>query len=93
MTFTGFVVQEYLRLLVIRVHEGMPLCTNRWLWAAVSFSLLMQVFIVYTPIGSAAFGTVPLGFEQWGILLAGLGVGFVAGVSVGKLVVRRFGPL
>ena len=93
MTFTGFVVQEYLRLLVIRVHEGMPLCTNRWLWAAVSFSLLMQVFIVYTPIGSAAFGTVPLGFEQWGMLLAGLGVGFVATVSVGKLVVRRFGPL
>lgn len=93
MTFTGFVVQEYLRLLVIRVQEGMPICTNKWLWAAVSFSLFMQAVIVYTPIGSAAFGTVPLGLEHWGILLAGLLVGFAVAIVTGKLVVRRFGPL
>ena len=93
MTFTGFVVQEYLRLVVIRVQEGMPICTNKWLWAAVSFSLFMQAVIVYTPIGSAAFDTVPLGLEQWGILLAGLAVGFAVAIVTGKLVVRRFGPL
>ena len=93
MTFTGFVVQEYLRLVVIRVQEGMPICTNKWLWAAVSFSLFMQAIIVYTPIGSAAFDTVALGPEQWGILLAGLVVGFAVAIVTGKLVVRRFGPL
>ena len=93
MTFTGFVVQEYLRLVVIRVQEGMPICTNKWLWAAVSFSLFMQAIIVYTPIGSAAFDTVALGPEQWGILLAGLVVGFAVEIVTGKLVVRRFGPL
>ena len=93
MTFTGFVVQEYLRLLVIRVQEGMPICTNKWLWAAVSFSLFMQAVIVYTPIGAAAFDTVPLGLEQWGILIAGLLVGFAVTTVTGKLVVRRFGPL
>ena len=93
MTFTGFVVQEYLRLLVIRVQEGMPICTNKWLWAAVSVSLLMQAVILYTPIGSAAFDTVPLGLEEWSILLAGLLVGFAVTTVTGKLVVRRFGPL
>lgn len=93
MTFTGFVVQEYLRLLVIRVQEGMPLLANRWLWAAVSISLLLQLVIVYTPAGGAAFGTTPLGVEQWGVLLAGLAVGFVSTIAAGKLVVRRFGPL
>ena len=93
MTFTGFVVQEYLRLVVIRVQEGMALLTNRWLWAAVCLSLLLQLAIVYTPIGSRAFGTVALGLEQWGVLIAGLVVGFVATIFVGKLVVRRFGPL
>ena len=93
MTFTGFVVQEYLRLVVIRVQEGMPICVNKWLWAAVSFSLFMQAIIVYTPIGSAAFDTVPLGLEQWGILLAGLLAGFAVAIVTGKLVVRRFGPL
>ena len=93
MTFTGFVVQEYLRLLVIRVQERMPLLRNKWLWAAVSVSLLLPVVIVYTPFGCAAFGTVALGLEQWGILLVGLAVGFVAAILVGKLVVREFGPL
>ena len=93
MTFTGFVVQEYLRLLVIRIQEGMPICTNKWLWAAVSVSLLLQIVIVYTPIGSTAFGTVALGLEQWSVLLAGLGVGFAAAIVIGKGVVRRFGSL
>ena len=93
MTFTGFVVQEYLRLLVIRLQEGMPLLTNRWLWAAVAVSFLLQVGIVYTPIGSSAFGTVALGLEQWGVLIAGLAVGFVATSVAGNVVVRRSGPL
>ena len=93
MTFTGLVVQEYLRLVVIRVQEKMPIFTNRWLWAAVSMSLLLQIVVIYTPIGSAAFGTVPLGLEHWGILLAGLVVGFASTIATGRLVVRRFGPL
>ena len=93
MTFTGFVVQEYLRLLVIRIQEGMPPLTNRWLWAAVTVSLILQIIIVYTPIGEAAFDTTTLGLEQWGILAAGLGVGFIMAIVIGKLVVKRFGPL
>ena len=36
---------------------------------------------------------MPLGLEQWGILLAGLLVGFAVTTVTGKLVVRRFGPL
>ena len=93
MTFTGFVVQEYLRLVVIRVQERMPLCTNRWLWAAVTFSLCLQVGILYTPLGGAAFDTVPLGLAQWGVLAAGLLAGFAAGVTAGRLVVGRLGSL
>ena len=93
MTFTGLVVQEYLRLLVIRVQEGMPPLANGWLWTSVSVSLVLQVIIIYTPIGSAAFDTAPLGLEQWGILAAGLAAGFVATLITGKLVVRRFGQL
>ena len=87
------VVQEYLRLVVIRVQEKMPIFTNKWLWAAVSMSLLLQIVVIYTPIGSTAFGTVPLGPEHWGILLAGLVVGFASTIATGSLVVRRFGPL
>ena len=66
---------------------------SKWLWAAVSVSLLMQIVIIYTPKGSTAFGTVPLGPQQWGILPAGLVVGFAAAIVTGRLVVQRFGPL
>ena len=93
MTFTGFVVQEYLRLLVIRVQERMPIHTNRWLWVAVSVSLLLQVLIIYTPVGRMAFGAVTLGLEPWGILLAGLVAGFAAAILTGRLVARHLGPL
>ena len=93
MTFTGLVAQEYLRLLAIRVQERMPILANKWLWAAVSASLLLQVIILYTPFGSTAFGTVALGIEQRGVLRAGLVVGFVSTILKGTLVVRRLGPL
>ena len=66
MTFPGFVLQEYLRLLAIRVQEGMPPLTNGWLWVAVGLSLLLQVVIVYIPIGSGAFGTVRPGLGAVG---------------------------
>ena len=56
-------------------------------------SLLLQLAIVYTPLGNKAFGTVALGLEQWGVLIVGLAVGFIATVAAGKLVCRQFGPL
>lgn len=93
MTFTGFVIHEYLRLLVIRVQERMPPFTNKWLWISVTVSLLLQVGIIYTGFGNAAFGTVALGPGPWAVLLAGLVVGFGATVLAGNWVVRRFGPL
>ncbi len=43
LTFTALVVQEYLRLAVIRVHEGASLFTNRWLVVAVAVSLALQI--------------------------------------------------
>lgn len=71
----------------------MPVHTNRWLWAAVSVSLLLQVLIIYTPIGRTAFGAVALGIEPWGILLAVLVAGFGAAILTGRLVARHLGPL
>ena len=93
MTFTGLVLQEYFRLLAIRVQEGMPILTNKWLWGAVSVSLLLQVVILYTTFGSAAFGVVSLGLEHWGVLIAGLATGLLITIPVARLVVGRLGPL
>jgi P-type Ca2+ transporter type 2C len=41
------------------------LFTNRWLWAAVGVSVLLQVAVVYLPFLQRAFGTVALSAGEW----------------------------
>ncbi len=41
------------------------LLANRWLWAAVALSVLLQVAVVHVPLLNSAFGTVPLDAAQW----------------------------
>jgi P-type Ca2+ transporter type 2C len=41
------------------------LFVNRWLWAAVALSLLLQVAVVHFPPLNLAFGTTPLSLQQW----------------------------
>ena len=43
---------------------------NRWLWAAIGLSFLLQVAVVnFAPL-NVAFGTVPLPLEQWLVCVA-----------------------
>ena len=92
MTFTALVAQEYLRLVVIRLHEGASLLSNRWLVFAVGVSLLLQLGLLYSPIGGL-FDAVPLGLASWAVILAGLAIGLPAALGVTRLVRRTFGPL
>jgi magnesium-transporting ATPase (P-type) len=41
------------------------LFANRWLWGAVALSVLLQVAVVNVGFLNVAFGTVPLGLDQW----------------------------
>ncbi len=92
MTFTALVLQEYLRLAVIRVHERSPFLANPWLVLAVVVSLALQLVLIYSPLGSL-FDAVPLGLGSWGIILAGVAVGFPAALGVTRIVRQRVGPL
>ena len=38
---------------------------NKWLWAAIALSVLLQVAVVHLDILNVAFGTVPLTLDQW----------------------------
>lgn len=38
---------------------------NRWLWAAIGLSVLLQIAVVHIPFLNYAFGTVPLSLDQW----------------------------
>ena len=44
--------------------------SNRWLWAAVALSLVLQVAVVNLGFLNAAFGTVPLALDQWAVCAA-----------------------
>ena len=49
---------------------GVHLFANRWLWAAIALSLLLQVAVVHLAWLNVAFGTVPLTLQQWAICAA-----------------------
>jgi len=46
------------------------LFVNRWLWAAIAASALLQVAVVHLPPLNVAFGTVPLTLGQWAMCVA-----------------------
>lgn len=43
---------------------------NRWLWAAIGLSALLQVAVVQLPVLNTAFTTTPLSLSQWLVCIA-----------------------
>lgn len=66
------------------------LFVNRWLWAAVISSLLLQIAVVELPFLNVAFGSSPLGIGQW-IVCATLGSAVLWVGEARKLVTRARG--
>jgi Ca2+-transporting ATPase len=64
--------------------------SNGWIWAAIAISALLQVAVIYVPFLQAAFGTVPLGPEDWLVCLAVSSL-VLWPMEVMKLVGRRAG--
>jgi len=66
------------------------LFVNRWLWAAIALSALLQVAVVHVGLLNIAFGTVALTLEQWGVCLA-MGSSVLWYAELRKWVLRRWG--
>ncbi len=61
---------------------------NRWLWAAIGLSALLQVAVVQLPVLNTAFTTTPLSLSQWLVCIAVAST--VLWVSeIRKLILRR----
>ena len=63
------------------------LFANRWLWGAVSLSLLLQVAVVHVPFLNIAFGTAPLALDQW-LVCAAMASGVLIHSELRKLMNR-----
>jgi magnesium-transporting ATPase (P-type) len=65
------------------------LFTNRWLWAAIGVSLLLQILVVQVPLLNRAFDTTPLSAADWA-LCAALASLVLWADELKKLLGRRF---
>lgn len=87
VVFTFIVVFELLFVFSIRsLRQPLPLSRplgNRWLLLAVGASFLLQLFVIYLPPLQGAFGTAPLGLDDWLLIFGLSGLGIVL-FEVGK---------
>lgn len=68
MGFTILVFAQMLNALCSRSHDQsvfVGLFANKWLWAAIALSTLLQVVVIYVPFLNTAFGTMPLSAGAW----------------------------
>lgn len=88
--FMGFVIYEFMRILVIRYQEELTIFDNKLLLLALLGSLLLQLTVIYTPL-NVLFGVVPLGLWEWAMLLSLGAVGFFTSVALSKVIARFLG--
>lgn len=77
LAFCTMVTFEWFRAFNARSDEhtllSLGLFTNRVLLASITVAVLLQLAVVYLPIGQTAFHTVPLSLKHWGIALGAAG--------------------
>jgi len=92
----GFTVLVFASLFVSLISRSATasafrqLFANRWLWAAIGLSALLQVAVVHLAFLNVAFATVPLSLEQWGVCVA-MASGVLWFSELRKAVARRWG--
>jgi Ca2+-transporting ATPase len=77
LAFCTMVSFEWFRAFNARSDErtllSLGLFSNKVLLASITAAILLQLAVVYLPFGQAAFQTVPLSIERWGIALGAAG--------------------
>jgi magnesium-transporting ATPase (P-type) len=91
MGFTVLVLAQLFNVLNARSDRDSAfrgLFTNWRLYAAIGLSLLLQVIVVHVPLFNEAFGTTPLGLDDW-LVCTVLAASVLVGGEAWKVVVRR----
>ena len=93
MAFVTLSFSELLRAFTAR-SERYPILkigifTNRFMNYAVIFSLLLLLAVIYIPILNPIFDTVPLGWEQWRLILPMLFIPAITAELTKMILTRR----
>jgi Ca2+-transporting ATPase len=73
LAFTTLVLFQCFNTLNSRSDERsafVHLFANRWLWAAIAISIVLQLVVLYVPAMQRAFGTVGLSVGDWLLCVA-----------------------
>jgi Ca2+-transporting ATPase len=87
MLFTGIVFYELNRIFVIRMTEKLKFFSNKWLNLSIFVSMMLQLILIYTPLGKM-FHVKPLSLIHWYVILSTLVIGFITSYAVTKVVLR-----
>lgn len=79
IAFCALVSFEIIRIQMIRGKYHLGIFSNKWLVLAILGSLILQMTVIYGPLGTI-FNTVPLSLKDWGVLI---------GASIGLYIVNR----
>ncbi|MCX6801996.1 MAG: cation-translocating P-type ATPase [Candidatus Diapherotrites archaeon] len=81
--FTCFIIFEMVRVQTVRASFRTKLLTNKWLWMAVSASVILQLVVLYTPLNTF-FRVVPLTINE----LDGIVLGAIVFIALTILIVK-----
>ena len=73
LAFNVLVLYQLVDALCVRSDEVSAFVgpfDNGWLWASIAGALGLQAAVLYVPALTAAFGTVPLTMQDWGLCLS-----------------------
>jgi len=92
MTFAGIVVAQVGNVLACRTRKTSifktSLRSNKWIWLGIAAQISILSAIVYAPPLQNAFGTAPLGLNDW-LFLAMLAVIVIFAEEIRKFFARR----
>ncbi len=88
IVFTSLVLFELIRAYFVRAESGVPILSNIWLVLAVIGSLILQLAVIYTPLGKL-FGTVALSVADWTSIVIGAFIVITLSM-LGLIIQKRF---
>jgi Ca2+-transporting ATPase len=81
IAFCSMVAFEWFKVFNARSDEytifKLGVFRNRWLLISISVAIMLQLAVIYVPFLQAAFRTVPLSIDRWGIVLLAGGALFI----------------
>jgi Ca2+-transporting ATPase len=91
LTFAALVLIQFVKAYVFRSDRQSILVrpfANRWLNIAIVWELMLLMLIFYLPPLQVAFGTHPLSFTEW-VIVIGIALTIIPVLEGGKVVLRK----